>query len=286
MLTRGSQGGDVRALQLALMELDYDLPRWGADGDLGTETMDAFARFLRDHGTAVDDDADVVSDAELALLWQVLAATKDAPLGPRLASGRFHDLRRDAGQDRIGGRRSWKQINGVTLHQTACVLGEKPQRWRNVAAHLGVTRAGQVIWMHDFEKIVWHGNGLNGATIGIELDGTYAGVEGDDRTFWRPLTEPGREPQTPTNALVEAAKATVRWICREVERHGGRVEKLCAHRQASRERQSDPGSALWREVALPLHAELKLDDGGPGYVLGKGRPIPEKWDPTRVGVKY
>src|SRR5258705_467564 len=83
---------------------------WGADGDLGTETIDALARFLRDHGTDAADDASLVSDAELAVVQRVLAATKDAPLGPQLASGRFHDLRATASQKNIGGRRGWNQI--------------------------------------------------------------------------------------------------------------------------------------------------------------------------------
>jgi len=285
-MKRGDQGVEVRQLQKALMALGYDLPRWGADGDLGSETLDALARFLREHGTETDDDAAVVSDAELALVQKVLAATKNAPLGPKLASSRFHDLRSNAAQNNIGGRRSWTQITGVTLHQTACVLGEKPQRWATVVAHLGITRAGQVIWMHDFEKIVWHGNGFNGRTIGIEMDGTYAGVEGDDHTFWRPKDEPARKAQTPTSDLVEAAKATVRWICQEVARHGGHIVQLVAHRQSSNQRDSDPGSVLWQQVAMPLHAELGLNDGGPGYTVGNGYPIPEKWDPSRVGVKY
>jgi hypothetical protein len=78
----------------------------------------------------------------------------------------------------------------------------------------------------------------------------------------------------------------VRWICGEVVRHGGRIEQLLAHRQASSERQSDPGSALWQQVALPLHAELGLNDGGSGYAVGNGYPIPQTWDRSRVGVKY
>jgi N-acetyl-anhydromuramyl-L-alanine amidase AmpD len=286
MLKRGDQGIAVRNLQQALIELGYDLPRWGADADLGTETVDALARFLRDHGTEVDEDAAVVTDAELALVQKVLAATKDAPMGPQLVGGRFHDLRSVASQNNLGGRRQWSQITGVTIHQTACVLGERPQRWATVGAHLGVTRAGQVIWMHDFEKIVWHGNGFNAYTVGIEMDGTYAGVEGDERTFWRPANEPDRKPQTPTIELVEASKATIRWVCQEVARRGGRVELLVAHRQASNERQSDPGSALWQQVAMPLHKELGLHDGGPGHKIGNGYAICEQWDPSRVGVKY
>jgi len=288
MLKRGSQGEEVRKLQTALLELGYELPRWGADGDLGTESIDAFARFLREHSMEVDDDADVVSDDELELLYRIHDAMQTTLLGPQLGSGRFHDLRSTASQTNLGGRRAWKQVTGIVLHQTAVVLGEKPARWATVGAHLGVTRGGQVIWMHDFEKIVWHGNNFNGFTVGIEMDGTYAGIEGDDRTFWRPKTEPNRAAQLPTDALVDAAQATVRWICAEVARHGGRVERLLAHRQSSKERQSDPGSALWKRVARPLLTakDLGLTDGGPGYKVGTGYPIPEAWDETRTGEKY
>jgi N-acetyl-anhydromuramyl-L-alanine amidase AmpD len=288
MLQRGSRGEEVRRLQSALVDLGYDLPRWGVDGDLGSETIDALARFLRDHGAPVDDDADVVSDAELELVDQVHGATATSPFGPRLGSGRFHDLRSISAQSTVGGRRPWKEIKGIVLHQTACVLGERPRRWGTVGAHLGVTRGGQVIWMHDFEQVVWHANGFNPLTIGIEMDGTYAGVDGDAGSFWRPPGDVTRQPQTPTDELVDAAQATVRWICAEVARRGGRVELLVAHRQSSNQRQSDPGSALWKRVARPLHADegLRLTDGGPGYRVGNGSPIPEAWDETRKGVPY
>lgn len=288
MLKRGAKGEEVRRLQQALVELGYELPRWGIDGDLGSETSDVLARFLRDHSTEVDDDSDIVSDDELALLYRIRDLERGALLGPKLESGRFHDLRSVAARTSIGGSRPWNAITGIVLHQTACVLGEQPSRWATVGAHLGITRAGQVIWMHDFEKVVWHANQFNGFTIGIEMDGTYAGVEGDDRTFWRPPGEPNRQAQTPTDALVNAAQATVLWICAEVARHGGRVERLLAHRQSSKLRQPDPGSALWKRVAKPLHADagLKLTDGGPGYTIGTGYPIPESWDETRKGVRY
>ena len=288
MLRRGDHGDEVRALQTALVQLGYALPRWGVDGDLGSETLDALAGFLRAHGALVDDDANAVSDAELALVQRTAAAIAAAPIGPRLDSGRFNDLRAAASQERVGGRRAWTDITGITLHQTACMLGERPQRWQSVAAHLGVTRGGQVMWMHELEQVVWHGNGLNASTIGIEMDGEYAGIEGDDRTFWRPADEPGRTPQAPTDALVQATIATVVWLCDEVKRHGGRVAHLYAHRQASNTRESDPGSALWQRVALVLlsRADLALDDGGPGYKVGSGLPIPVEWDPRRVGYTY
>ncbi len=285
-MKRGDTGAKVKELQQSLVALGYHLPHWGVDGDLGTETLDALALFLRDHGVEVEDDTNVVTAEQLALLTKVRLAHKNVPVGPSLAAGKFHDLRGSSSQIRVYGRRAWGAITGITLHQTACVLGERPQRWETVGAHAGVTRGGQVIWMHDFNQLVIHGNGFNAKTVGIEMDGEYAGVEGELRTFWRPKDEPDRKPQTPTPQLISAAKATVRWICEAVARHGGAVKVLVAHRQASEQRQSDPGSALWKAVAMPLHEELGLDDGGPGFKIGSGYAIPEKWDPSRTGVKY
>ena len=41
-----------------------------------------------------------------------------------------------------------------------------------------------------------------------------------------------------------------------------------------------------QQIALPLHEELKLTDGGIGYKLGTGLAIPEKWDPRCKGIHY
>jgi hypothetical protein len=284
-MRRGEKGAAVTKLQKALLSLGYHLPRWGADGDLGAETIDTLALFLHDHGMPVAEDADEVTDEQQALVYNILAQRKGAPSGPKVGDD-FYDIRSNASSKHVRDRRAWTKITGITLHQTACVLGEKPARWGTVGAHIGITRAGKVIWMHDFDRVVIHGNGFNSSTIGIEMDGTYAGVEGDDKTFWLPKDDPKRKAQSPTPELIKAAKATVRWICGEVERHGGDVQMLVAHRQASKDRQSDPGSALWQNVAMPLHTELGLNDGGPGYKIGDGFAIPERWDPSRSGVKY
>ena len=186
---------------------------------------------------------------------------------------------------KIGRRRKWKKITGICLHQTACVLGERPGRWATLGAHIGITRAGKIIRVHDFGRVVYHGQAWNGGTIGIEIDGMYAGVEGDRNTFWRPRDDPGREPQELTAEAVAATLEAIRWICAEVEHRGGHVRALVAHRQSSRTRRHDPGSAIWQRIALPASAELGLSDGGAGFEIG-GRPIPDEWDPARAGIRY
>lgn len=49
-LRYGDEGTDVRDMQRKLMRLGYDLPKYGADGDFGSETLKALKDFQQDHG--------------------------------------------------------------------------------------------------------------------------------------------------------------------------------------------------------------------------------------------
>lgn len=53
-LRKGSKGELVTILQKKLMELGYSLPRYGADGDYGNETINAVKKFQKDHGLTAD----------------------------------------------------------------------------------------------------------------------------------------------------------------------------------------------------------------------------------------
>lgn len=65
-LKRGSKGEDVRKLQQRLIELGYALPRYGADGDYGSETVTAVKAFQRDRGLQADG---IAGEATLAALY-------------------------------------------------------------------------------------------------------------------------------------------------------------------------------------------------------------------------
>lgn len=53
-LRKGSKGDNVKQVQNLLLELGYDLPRYGADGSFGNETDAAVRAFQRDEGLDVD----------------------------------------------------------------------------------------------------------------------------------------------------------------------------------------------------------------------------------------
>lgn len=48
-LMRGAKGEAVKEVQSRLIALGYDLGRWGADGDFGTQTVKAVSEFQADH---------------------------------------------------------------------------------------------------------------------------------------------------------------------------------------------------------------------------------------------
>lgn len=54
LLKHGSAGGDVKQLQRYLIQLGYDLGKWGADGEFGDSTELAVKAFQRTEGLNVD----------------------------------------------------------------------------------------------------------------------------------------------------------------------------------------------------------------------------------------
>jgi len=91
-----NRGREVEKLQQALLELGSDLPRYGVDGWLGSETLNALARLLQAHGRSFDDNLDVVCDEELAFVYDLQEQAKRAEAA-RIPPERFFDVRAQAG---------------------------------------------------------------------------------------------------------------------------------------------------------------------------------------------
>ncbi|MFN7999717.1 MAG: hypothetical protein U0X75_01730 [Acidobacteriota bacterium] len=52
---------------------------------------------------------------------------------------------------------------------------------------------------------------------------------------------------------------------------------VLAHRQSSGQRENDPGPDIWYHVGQWAIDNLGLKDGGPGFKVGTGNPIPDLW---------
>lgn len=76
LLKRGARGEDVRQLQRHLLELGYDLPKYGADGDFGSETEGALKRLQQALGVQADG---IYGEATHAALMDALE--RDAESG-------------------------------------------------------------------------------------------------------------------------------------------------------------------------------------------------------------
>jgi hypothetical protein len=290
MLKRNDKGPEVKKLQEVLLELGEALPRWGADGDLGDETFEALSSLLCKHGRTVDPDPNIVSDAELAFVYALRDLLRvDHGVKP---PAKLVDRRQCAKLDLDRGSRPITEVKGACLHQTACYLSasKDPARCDAIGAHFVVYPDGTVYWLHDVTRKIVHGNEWNSQTYGIEIDGLFAGVEGDPKTVWdNPKTPYVEKAGSLTPEQVEAVKQLLRWQDAELRRQGGHQRLIVAHRQASGMRRNDPGSKVWKEIALPMLQELGLSDGGPGFALVNqdgGYPIPESWDPSRKGIPY
>lgn len=81
LLKRGCTGEDVRSLQTSLLELGYDLPKYGADGQYGQETESAVRQLQRASGVKVDG---VYGEESHAALMGMLADADadDEPAAP------------------------------------------------------------------------------------------------------------------------------------------------------------------------------------------------------------
>lgn len=180
---------------------------------------------------------------------------------------------------------------GICLHQTACDMGERVERYDTISVHYVILRSGRITWHADVDRILYGGNGWNNRCVHIEVNGLYPGLEDDPdtaqdeslRTTWDDPTTPTREhPQEVTHEAMLSLRMLVRYLA---IRHPT-IRFLVSHRQASADRRNDPGERIWRGEAVPIAAELGLSDGGPGFTIGDGLPIPEQWDPRRKGTRY
>jgi hypothetical protein len=274
-LKKGDKGAAVLALQNLVLALGEHLPRFGADSQLGDETLAAVDHALSRISTGLPVD-NVITQDEIEMLQNLLAQKQDANIKfptSFLACTSEHPLPRP----QHCRPRPWGQIDSIVLHQTACVLGEEPRRWFSIPIHVGVTRSGLVLWLNRFDVNLPHANGFNSRSIGIEIDGAFAGVEGDKKTFWQGGEI--REPQTITPAQIASCREAIEWIVGICAANGAYITNILAHRQSSKDRVSDPGSKVWQDVALWAEEKLGLKAGGlNNLTVTGGRPIPKEWD--------
>jgi hypothetical protein len=187
--------------------------------------------------------------------------------------------------------RDVSKIDTLCLHQTACTFGVTASmikaaggdaqlaqfmRAKRVHCHVTAFDEGAFVAAYPLRTYVYHGNGANDESIGLEIEGLFNG---------KPGGTPGYPRSEPSELVIEAAKAACTWIVEQAKLEGITLKYVVAHRQYADSRAGDPGWALWQRVAvehcekvLGLQVRLELTDRD-------GRPIPGVWD-SRSKAKY
>lgn len=75
-LQKGDKGSAVRELQTKLIAIGYSCGKSGADGDFGTDTLNAMKKFQREHGLVVDGEAGVNTMAKLNAIYNARVGNK------------------------------------------------------------------------------------------------------------------------------------------------------------------------------------------------------------------
>ena len=78
ILRNGSEGADVKLLQEYLLQLGYDLGKWGADGDFGDATELAVRKFQKTEGLKIDGEYGPLTHKAL-----LAALDAEPPVAPR-----------------------------------------------------------------------------------------------------------------------------------------------------------------------------------------------------------
>ena len=173
------------------------------------------------------------------------------------------DMCSDAPADKRGKRST--PLDAVVLHQMSFSRGNDLTRYRKVTAHFVIAPNGVVGQLHPVKARLSSSNGFNGRSVAIEFAGNLRSVNGN---WWSPETH-GRD------TLTEAQVIAGRKLLKILRRAG--IRYVFAHRQSSASRGNDPGPEIWSSVGQWAIDKLGMSDGGPGYSIEHGNPIPDEW---------
>jgi len=295
----GQHGQDVTEVQQALIDEGFRLPKYGADGHLGDETWDALERYAKAecNGWSPSVPQNVIDS-----LHEQPAPPAPMPTPPPPDSGvAIVDLRHEQSQPAPKSKvangatvlRTPHTVTGICIHQTACTYGVSQnqinaaggdralalhRRALNVACHAMAFMDGSLVLTNEMESYIYHGNGLNSFTLGLEVEGRYPGLVNDpENTTW------GGDPTPLTEQTIRAAREGVRQLVQLGNDAGMPVTHIYTHRQSSETRRSDCGEGLWRAVVTD-YAVAKLGlIIAPAFTVGSGEPVPQEWDAAGVG---
>ncbi len=178
------------------------------------------------------------------------------------------DLTAQADKSVRKGTRDPKSVYALVLHQMACCFKPKDplKRFLSIGAHYAITHDGRILQLHPVSALVWASNGFNKHSVAVEFAGNFPSTRGK----WWQGEKFGKN--RPTQEQITAGRQLIRHLVRTIG-----LTHVLAHRQSSGTRENDPGPDIWFDVGQWAVNTLGLRDGGSGFRIGTGNPIPDEW---------
>ena len=187
---------------------------------------------------------------------------EDAPAG----GSRIQDRTRLTPRDKRKGVRDMKKVYALVLHQMAFSRGSNNTRYDTVTAHFAILPDGQILQLHPLSALLWASNGFNTGSVAVEFAGNFPNTKGK---CWS-AKKFGCHRVTPEQ--IEAGRYLVDHLIAAMG-----LTHILAHRQSSAMRENDPGPDIWYHVGQWAIENRGLKDGGLGFKVGSGNPIPDAW---------
>ena len=179
-------------------------------------------------------------------------------------------------------------VDAAILHQTAFSRGNNPSSYLKVNAHFVVLPGGLVLQLHPILDLLWASNGFNDRGIAIEFVGNFPTEKG---IYWQ-----GDKYGRHTLAVeqINSGRDLLRYLANTADigfvfahRQGYATDARVAghppakHSEYDNERSNCPGPDIWFNVGEWALTQLMLSDGGPGFKVMDGDPIPDSWRKAR-----
>ena len=224
---------------------DFEIVPWPASASQGESSFgDLFGRI----GSGISDVAGRIADA--------------------VRSAGIIDLTAQADKSVRRGPRDLTKVKALVLHQMACCFQRKDplKAYLRLKAHFAILPDGQILQIHPVRELIWASNGFNSGSVAVEFAGNFPNTKGK----WWEGDKFGRNQVT--TAQIEAGRRLIRYLVGTIG-----LRTILAHRQSSATRENDPGPDIWYHVGQWAVDALGLKDGGRGFKVGDGNPIPDLW---------
>jgi hypothetical protein len=189
---------------------------------------------------------------------------------------RIIDLTAKANKSRRLRIRPPEKVYALVLHQMACCYKVKDPltRFLNMAPHFAILPDGRILQLHPLQAYTPASNGFNAGSVAVEFAGNFPNTKGKWWIDKDIKTEAGRKANQ--NQVTPQQIESGRYLVQYLKRTMG-LKTILAHRQSSGTRENDPGPDIWYNVGQWAIDNLGLSDGGPGFKVGTGNPIPDAW---------